>query len=141
MKPPLYSLALLGNSISTVLKQNSERYGILDLNGRSFAFEGIIWSVVILSSTFINTLPSILSPNCLFTGNGFIFGPLTTSTSAFVGAGANIIESSIKNLSGISIVKSTSNSVGSVKTPVIADTAAVSGLTKNTLADRVPLLP
>ena len=85
---------------------------------------------MILSPTFINTFPSKLSPNGLFTGNGFILGPLTTSTSFPSSAGLIIIESSIKNSLGISTEISISHSLGSVNTPFIAETAAVSGLTK-----------
>ena len=71
----------------------------------------------------------------------FILGPLTISTLLPSCAGFTIIESSIINSFGISIFKSTIVSLGSVKTPAIADTAAVSGLTRYTFADKVPLLP
>ena len=103
---------------------------MLDLKGSNLEFEGIIWSVVILSSTLINTFPLISSPNSLLIGNGFILGPLTISTSTPSFAGLIIIESSIINLLGISISKSIIFSLGSVRTPFMADTAAVSGLTR-----------
>ena len=74
--------------------------------------------------------PSIFSTNSLFIGKGLILGPLFTSTLVPSSAGLSIIESSTINLSGILIHKSVSNSLGSVSTPLIAETAAVSGLTR-----------
>ena len=89
-----------------------------------------MWSVVILSPTLISTFPATLSVSALFTGNGLIFGPLTTSTSASSGAGAITMLSFITNCFGISITGGCPNSLGSVSTPVIALAAATSGLTK-----------
>ena len=85
-----------------------------------------------LSCTFKTTFPLILSSNKVFSGKGFIFGPLTTSTSSVSSTGLIIIESSIINLSIFSLSNLIFILLGSVNSPLRADTAATSGLTRYT---------
>ena len=97
------SFALVGNVSSHTVKQYSEIAGMFERRGNIFAPAGIIWSVVILSPTLSETSAFISSARGTFTGKGFMFGPLRTSTfGASSGeAGGTTILSFIRNFSGI----------------------------------------
>ena len=71
--------ARFGNSVSHTVKQYSEIAGMLERRGRIFAPAGMMWSVVILSSTFKEQVASMLSAIAVVFGNSLMFGPLRTS--------------------------------------------------------------
>ena len=103
-----------------------------------------MWSVVILSPTFKTAAADIVSSSGVVTGNGLMFGPrkISRSFASSGEAGGSIILSLMTNSSGNSKRGiSPKTSAGSVNTPVKADTAAVSGLTKYTPASAVPERP
>ena len=54
----------------------------MERKGSSLAFEGMMWSVVMLSPSFISASPESVSAGGTAFGKGFMFGPRTTSTSA-----------------------------------------------------------
>ena len=62
---------------------------MLERYGSSFALEGMMWSVVMLSSIFSMTSASISSARGSCFGKGLMFGPRMTSTSAACSAGGN----------------------------------------------------
>ena len=126
------SSALSWNFSSHTAKQYSDIFGIFERSGRIFAPAGIIWSVVILSPTLRLTPAFIVSARGCDTGNGLILGPLNTSTLSIssAGTGAAIILSLIVNFLGSFILGILPRLVGSVNTPVSAETAAVSGDTR-----------
>src|SRR3989338_3413831 len=91
---------------------------------------GIIWSVVILSPSFMRTAPLTPLSNLTAAGKGLMFGPLIISTAVEFFAGGIIKESFTKNLSGIFISGYSPSFRGSAMTPCMAAAAAVSGLHK-----------
>ena len=105
---------------------------MLDLNGRILAPAGIIWSVVILSATLSEHEASMLSVRGEVFGYDLMLGPLRISMLSIssTGAGAITILSLIRNFSGSSISTASPSTLGSVNTPLIAETAAVSGDTR-----------
>ena len=69
MPPPSF-FARAGNVASTGVRQKSDKYGTFERNGRSFASDGAMWSVVMLSSIFSSTLPEMASASGLPNGKG-----------------------------------------------------------------------
>ena len=124
--------ALSGNSLSQTVKQYFDISGMLERSGRIFAPAGIMWSVVMLSPTLSEHLQSITSSSGLVAGNGFMFGPrrISTLSISFSSHGATTILSFIINSFGSSNSGISPKSLGSVRTPAIAEAAAVSGDTR-----------
>ena len=98
------ALARLGNSVSHTVKQCSEIAGILERRGRIFAPAGMMWSVVMLSSTFKEQVALIFSAIAEVLGNSLMFGPRSTSTLSISSteAGSMTMLSLIKKCSGMS---------------------------------------
>ena len=99
-----------------------------------------MWSVVILSPTLIQQEPEITSVKGTFEGGAPIFGPLLISSPLSDGK-MNIESSTIKESVYFTLSISLWLSLGSLNSPIRALHAAVSGLTRYTLALLVPLLP
>ena len=79
MIPPPFSLQRLAKSLSIDEKTNSDIFSILLLYGKTFDPAGIMWSVVILSSSEIITFDVNSFPIGVKSGKFLIFGPITTS--------------------------------------------------------------
>lgn len=97
-----YSRARAGKSLSTAEKQKFDIYGIFERKGRILAPAGMMWSVVILSPVFKDTLTAISSPRGTLTGKGLIFGPrfISKAAASFSGAGGITALSSILKEAG-----------------------------------------
>ena len=102
-----------------------------------------MWSVVMLSPTFKMAFFSMESGKGCDTGKGLILGPRWISTVSIRASstGASTMLSLIRKCSGMGISLSSPRVRGSVSTPVKAEAAAVSGLTRYTCASAVPLRP
>src|SRR5208337_5268870 len=124
------SIALVGNALSMGSKTYFEYSGTLE-RYLSLAPAGIMWSVVILSPTFMPMTPTICSGIGSFVGGAPMFGPLAISTFLLASLGKINIESSMRNFVGMpTFGYSIPTVLGSVNFPVIAATAATSGLTR-----------
>src|SRR5580658_5327227 len=113
-----------------MLNTNSEMAGMFERSGRTLDPAGMMWSVVMLSTTFNKTGASIFSAKGELTGKGLMFGPRTTSTFLGSLAGGIIPLSSHTNFSGISILGILPRVEGSVILPVKAQATQVSGEAK-----------
>ncbi len=122
-------------------KRYSEIAGILERSLRISAPAGRMSSVVMLSPNDRSNSPSRASGRGSNRGREAIFGPRTISTDSPSAAGGTIIRSSLKNWVGNSTRMGSPKVRGSVMTPVSAEAAAVSGLTRYRLASGVPLRP
>src|ERR1700679_1118900 len=103
-----------------MLNTNSEIAGMFERRGRTLEPAGMMWSVVMLSTTFNNTGASIFSAKGELTGEGVIFGRRTTSTFLGSFAGGIIPLASQTNFSGISTFGILPRVEGSVILPVKA---------------------
>lgn len=100
--------------------------------GAGFILAGMIWSVVILSPTLSSTGASTVSGRGAVLGKGLMLGPRTISTASISAssAGGTIILSLMRKRSGRVTTGASPRVRGSVSTPVRAEAAATSGLTR-----------
>src|SRR3972149_6481443 len=91
--------------------------GTFDLRGSTLAPAGMIWSVVILSPTFIRTFPANISGIASLVGSAFMLGPLIISTFSGSWHGAIIIVSSTWNFSGIATLAALRPGTAGVRIP------------------------
>src|SRR5574337_203542 len=138
--PPPAAFAFSWNLASMAEKTDSAYFGTFDLN-LSHVPAGVMWSVVMLSPSFMSTLPLRLSGSAPCFGSSFMLGPRTILTSDGSLAGGTTIESSTRNFAGSFTFGYFPSFLGSVMTPYIAAATAVSGLDRYTLSSSVPLLP
>ena len=78
---------------------------------------GVIWSVVMLSPSFMRTLPFRVSGRGPCLGSSLMFGPREIETFEGSFAGATTMESSMRNFAGALTFGNLPNFLGSVMTP------------------------
>src|SRR4030065_350690 len=99
-KPPPAAFAFSWNLGSMAEKTDSEYLGTLLLYF-SHVPAGVMSSVVMLSLSFMSTLPLSVSGRGPCLGRGWMFGPLLMCTLSGSFAGASTIESTMRNSLGI----------------------------------------
>ena len=109
----------------------------LERSGRNLP-AGWMSSVLMLSPSLSRTSPDRVAGSASKSGSAMILGPRTTSTLSASSCGSGMMKESVSSTTACALKLIGLSVGGTVTTPVRADAAATSGLTRCTEASGVP---